>query len=180
MKRKYLENSEDSLGWFWKLSIHRSSISDRLSITFKLGHNLSWGFYGFNKSHGGNLALSGEQPSHLDTQMSTFGPLVWASLKQRVTALSEFEFYRMPGAMLESRPWEHSAMSLHLGDTDKSTQEELQFEYLKNWISSVHNREVAENVTCPFKSLALGISAQGDSRILVQHPLVLRFASVVV
>lgn len=49
-------------------------------------------------------------------------------------------------------------MSLHLGDTDKSTQEELQFEYLKNWISSVHNREVAENVTCPFKSLALGIS----------------------
>lgn len=50
-------------------------------------------------------------------------------------------------------------MTLHLGDTaEKSTQEELQFEYLKNWISSVHNREVAENVTCPFKSLALGIS----------------------
>lgn len=50
-------------------------------------------------------------------------------------------------------------MTLHLGDTlDKSIQEELQFEYLKNWISSVHNRQVAENVTCPFKSLALGIS----------------------
>ena len=48
---------------------------------------------------------------------------------------------------------------LHLGDTqDRSVQEELQFEYLKNWISSVHHRMISDNVSCPFKSLALGIS----------------------
>lgn len=49
--------------------------------------------------------------------------------------------------------------TLHLGDTDdKSIQEELQFEYLKNWISNVHDREVADEITCPFQSLAKGIS----------------------
>ena len=51
------------------------------------------------------------------------------------------------------------AALLHLGDTqDRSVQDELQFEYLKDWISSVHHRMVSENVSCPFKSLALGIS----------------------
>ena len=50
--------------------------------------------------------------------------------------------------------------TLHLGDTDdRSIQEELQFEYLKNWISNVHDREVADEVTCPFESLAKGAVA---------------------
>lgn len=50
--------------------------------------------------------------------------------------------------------------TLHLGDTDdKSIQEELQFEYLKNWISNVHDREVADEITCPFQSLAKGAVA---------------------
>ena len=50
--------------------------------------------------------------------------------------------------------------TLHLGDTDdKSIQEELQFEYLKNWISNVHDREVVDEITCPFQSLAKGAVA---------------------
>ena len=118
-------------------------------------------FHGFKNNHGGKLAVSREQPSHLPNDLP---PVV--------------HLFELPchAAIAPLR----AAMSLHLGDTDKSTKEELQFEYLKNWISSVHNRKVAENVTCPFNSLALGISAQGDSRILVQHALVLQFASVVV
>eukprot|EP00435_Cladocopium_sp_Y103_P045619 s1361_g13.t1 len=46
--------------------------------------------------------------------------------------------------------------------------EDVTFFDLKN-LQLSEGAEVAENVTCPFKSLALGISAQGDSRILVQR-----------